>query len=53
MLEQYSDDLTKIELYPNGKLFRITFDSNINEMRVMSRRYDAFEDLRDKFSAAN
>ena len=53
MLDQYSDDLTKIELYPNGKLFRITYDSGTGMMRIMSRRYDAFEDIRDKFSASN
>lgn len=53
MLEQYTDDLAKIELYPNGKLFRLSYDSNVNSMRVLCRRYDAFEDLRDKFSANN
>lgn len=53
MIEQYTDDLAKIELYPNGKLFRLSYDSNVNSMRVLCRRYDAFEDLRDKFSANN
>ena len=53
MLEQYTDDLTKIELYPDRKLFRITYDANLNCMRLLCRRYDAFEDLRNKFSAAN
>ena len=36
-----------------GKLFRITYDAGTGMMRIMSRRYDAFEDIRDKFSASN
>ena len=53
MLEKYADDLQQIEAFPNGKLFRLLFDSSVGKLRIVSRSYDAFEHLRDAFSAEN
>ena len=53
MLEKYADDLQLIEAFPNGKLFRLLFDSSVGKLRIVSRSYDAFEHLRDAFSAEN
>ena len=51
--QQYSDDLSQIDVFPDGKIFRLTFDANIRKMKIICNRYQLFEDLRNAFSAAN
>ena len=53
MFEQYSDDLQHIEVFPNGKMFRILFDSSVGKLRIVSKSQNAFEQLRDAFSTEN
>lgn len=53
MLEEYSDDLQHIEVYPKGKLFRLTFDSKVHEFRLLCSNYNILEEIRDAFSAQN
>lgn len=53
MFEQYSDDLQHIEVFPNGKIFRILFDSSVGKLRIVSKSQNVFEQLRDAFSTEN
>ena len=53
MFEQYSDDLQHIEVFPNGKMFRILFDSSVGKLRIVSKSQNVFEQLRDAFSTEN
>ena len=53
MLEEYSDDLTKIELVPAGKVFRIAFDYCVRKFKLIAKRYDMLEEIRNAFSVAN
>ena len=54
MLEQYSDDLSgESNIFPDGKLFRICYDSSVGELRLLSKHYTAFDEVRNAFSAAN
>lgn len=53
MFEQYSDDLQHIEVFPNGKMFRILFDSSVGKLRIVSKSQIVFEQLRDAFSTEN
>ncbi len=53
MFEQYSDDLQYIEVFPNGKMFRILFDSSVGKLRIVSKSQNVFEQLRDAFSTEN
>ena len=52
-MKDYSDDLSQIEVYPNGKTFRLTYDQHVGKFRILSRSYDMFEEVRDAFSAEN
>ena len=53
MLSQYSDDLSHIELFPQGKLFRISYDANVNEFRLLAKKYELLDEVREAFSAVN
>lgn len=53
MLEEYSDDLAKIELLPAGKIFRIIFDSCVRKFKLIAKRYEMLEEIRNAFSANN
>lgn len=53
MLEQYSDNISEIEVYPVGKIFRLLFDSSVGKLRIIARSYDAFEQLHEAFSVDN
>ena len=54
MLEEYSDDLSsESSIFPDGKLFRICYDSSVGELRLLSKHYTAFDEVRNAFSAAN
>ena len=51
-LSKYND-LQDIELFPDGKLFRILYDSSVRKFRIICKKYDLFEDLRNSFSVNN
>ena len=53
MFEQYSDDLSKIDVFPDGKTFRVSFDHVTGCMRVVARSRDALEEIRKAFSVEN
>lgn len=53
MLEQYADDLQKIDVFPDGKTFRVSFDSVTNCLRIVARSRDSLEELREAFSVKN
>lgn len=50
---EYDDDLTKIDIFPNGKLFRLSFDSSVRKLKLICKRYDYLEDIRKSFSVDN
>ena len=37
MNEQYRDDFKKIEAFPYGKLFRLTYDSDGDMLRIIAK----------------
>lgn len=53
MFEEYSDDLTAIEIYPQGKIFRISYDSAVREFRLFCKDYSLLTELREAFSSSN
>lgn len=53
MFEEYIDDLSNIELFPSNKIFRITFDSNIREFRLLCKHYEMLTEIRNNFSVPN
>lgn len=52
-MQQYSDDLTSIEIFPDSKLFRISFDHNVGKLRIFCKTNQLLEDLRNCFSDNN
>lgn len=52
-LEKYADDLNQIELFPDGKRFRLTFDPTVGKMRLLARKADDLEEIRDEFRVDN
>lgn len=50
--DKYSDD-SNIELFPDGKIFRLQFDPSVRKMKIICKKYELFEDLRNAFSAPN
>jgi len=44
-LEQYSDDLTQIVAFPDGKIFRILFDASVRKLRIVCKHYEMLSDL--------
>ena len=54
MYEQYLDKFNNIyEAVPDGKVFRLTFDATTRCFRVICRDIDAFDEIRNAFSAKN
>ena len=54
MMEQYTDKFSNIyEAVPDGKVFRISYDNTINNLRIIYRDITAFDELRDAFSVKN
>lgn len=50
--EKYNDE-QNIELFPDGKIFRISYDSSVRKLKIISKKYEWLEDLRNAFSAPN
>lgn len=46
-------DIEKPEYVPDGKIFRILFDANLNMMRIVSRDSNLLECMRESFSVKN
>lgn len=53
MFSEYTDTIDQIELFPDGKIFRILFDDTVRKIKIICRRYDMLEELRNAFSAPN
>lgn len=53
MFSKYTDVVDQIELFPEGKIFRIMFDDTVRKIKIICRRYDLLEELRNAFSAPN
>jgi hypothetical protein len=51
--EQYRDDFGKIETFPRGKLFRITYDPDGDMLRVMAKNQTLLDELVEAFSVEN
>jgi len=39
MNEQYTDDLSTIDVFPNGKMFRLVFDANVGKFRILAKSH--------------
>jgi superfamily II DNA or RNA helicase len=52
-MQQYSDDLTTINLLPDSKLFRISYDNNVGKLKIICKTNQLLEDLRNCFSDNN
>lgn len=37
MYEEYADNLDSMNVFPEGKTFRISYDSTVNNMRITSK----------------
>ena len=53
MFEEYSDNFQDLELFPNGKIFRISYDCTIHKFKLFAARYDDFDEIRNAFSVDN
>lgn len=53
MNEQYKDDFKKIEIFPKGKLFRITYDPDGNMLRVLAKNQTILDELVEAFTVDN
>lgn len=49
---KYADPVGN-QIFPDGKLFRISFDPEVGKMRVSAKKWEALEDLRECFSVDN
>ena len=47
------DDPVSTEIFPDGKIFRLSFDSTVRMLKVACKKYELLEDLRNAFSAPN
>lgn len=53
-LEKFSEKFRNIyEAVPDGKVFRIFVDSTIRQFRIICKREDVFEELRNAFKTEN
>ena len=52
-LIQYQDDYLQLDLFPQGKIFRLTFDPAVNMLKILSCSRTAFSELRNAFSSPN
>lgn len=53
MNEQYRDDFKKIEAFPHGKLFRLTYDSDGDMLRVIAKNQTILDELVEAFTVDN
>ena len=53
MNEQYKDNFEKIEIFPQGKLFRLTYDPDGNLLRILSKTQTLLDEIVEAFSVAN
>ena len=54
MLEEFTDKFqNQYEMFPEGKLFRISFDNVTRQLKISARRKDLFDELRNAFSFDN
>ena len=54
MNEQYTDTFqNQLEVFPEKKIFRISYDSAVNMMRIMCKRPELLEELQKAFSVDN
>lgn len=53
MFEEYVDNISEIDIFPNGKIFRICFDNTVLKFKILSKRSDLFYELQNAFSAPN
>lgn len=54
MLEEFTDTFqNQYEMFPEGKLFRISFDNVTRQLKISARRKDLFDELRNAFSFDN
>lgn len=53
MNEQYRDDFKKIEDFPRGKLFRLTYDSDGDMLRVIAKNQTILDELVEAFTVDN
>ena len=53
MFEKYADNISEIDIFPVGKIFRIIFDNNLCEFRILCKNYDIFDEIREAFSVTN
>ena len=50
-MEKYND--INIDLFPEGKRFRFTYDSTVDNIKVICKYYDDFESLVKTYSDVN
>lgn len=53
MNEQYKDNFSKIEIFPQGKLFRLTYDPDGDMLRILAKQQTLLDELVEAFSVAN
>lgn len=53
MNEQYKDNFEKIEPFPKGKLFRITYDPDGDLLRIIAKNQTILDELVEAFSIDN
>lgn len=53
MFEEYSDNLSELNLFPERKLFRISFDHTVRKFKLICKRADLFLEIQNAFSAPN
>jgi hypothetical protein len=52
-LTKYDEKLNDYELIPKNKIFRILYDSSVRKLKIISNKYDDYEELRNAFSTDN
>lgn len=53
MYDEYADDLNRIDVFPWGKTFRLSYDKVVNSLRIVAKNRDCLEELRQAFSVEN
>lgn len=53
MYEEYADDLSSIDVIPTGKLFRVTYDPVLGNLRLLAKTRDLLDEIREYFSVEN
>jgi len=53
MRDLYKDDLQKMEVFPSGKLFRLTYDQDCDMLRMLAKNQTLLDELVEAFSVDN